>query len=261
MNRRKMHTATVAWLPKWQPFCTVEGDGGGAGDGGGSAPTQPPAGGAGDPAPAGPDWATFTRSLGELNTALGGKLDTLVDQVKTLPAQMAPPPQDAPPPDLETLTQTELASHIVGTISREVQKQIETALAPLMDQVTGLQTRVVSTDVNRDIERLRGEHKDFNDWKDEMVGLAKQHPTLGISQLYNLARSENAAKARELDTKYTPPAPPRPPRFGGLLPAGNGSGASGNGATPPLSGRDAAVEAYREVSAKYPGVLAALETM
>jgi len=257
---------TRHWLTRYLNYtppsvCFVDGDGA-ATTGGTSVPAAAPngtggtPGGDGTPAastPTGSNWNEFIGSLGTLNESLGGKLDTLVNEVRTVAAPQAAPSE---PPDFEAMSRPELVAHIVGTIGEAVRAQIAEALSPVADQLSGLQMQVTTKSATEQVEKLRSERKDFNDWKDEMIGLAKVHPTLDIPSLYTLARGSNAAKASSLDAKYNPPAPKPAPRWGGLTPTGG----QVNGA-PALSGRDAGVEAYREVSARYPGVLAALEGM
>jgi hypothetical protein len=257
MNRTRYATYFLEYVPPG--LCAIEGDGAAAG----GVSIVPPApdgnagggdsGAAGAAAPAGPNWNEFIGSLGQLNESLGGKLDTLVSEVRTVAAPQAAPSE---PPDFEAMSRPELVAHIVGTIGEAVRAQIAEALSPVTDQLTGLQMSVTTKSATESVERLRAEHKDFNDWKDEMIGLARVHPTLDIPALYTLARGSNSAKAATLDTKYNPPPPKPAPRWGGLTPTGGAA----NG-TPVLSSRDAGIEAYREVSAKYPGVLAVLEGM
>jgi len=250
------------WLTRYIDFtppsaCFAEGDTGG--DAGGGTPPAPSgtggdSGGDGTPPAATPNWGEFVNSLGALNESLGGKLDTLVSEVRTV---ATPPAQSAEPPDFEAMSRPELVAHIVGTVGEAVRAQIEAALSPITTQLTGLQTTVATKTATEQVKELRSTHKDFNDWKDEMVGLARQpqYASLEIADLYVLARSRNASKASALDLKYTPPAPKPAPRWGGLTPSGGGTS---NGAAV-LSAADAGREAYREVSARHPGVLAVLE--
>ena len=155
------------------------------------------------------------------------------------------------------MTRPELVAHIVGTIGEAVRAQIAEALSPLSSQLTGLQTTFATKTVQDQVTQMRAERKDFGDWKDEMVSLAKVHPTLDIPALYTLARGSNAAKSAQLDARYAPPKPPTPPRWGGLLPTGGGV----QNGTAVLSAKDAGLEAYREVSARHPGLLKALEDL
>jgi hypothetical protein len=262
MNPTRKH-----WLTPYIDFtpaslCTIEGDGGAA-SGGTAVPGSNGAGGeagaanvgGADPGAAaatGPNWGEFVNSLQGLNESLGGKLDTLVGEVRTA----STPPVDTTPPDFEAMSRPELVAHIVGTVGEAVRAQLAAQLDPLHQQVTNLQTTIATGNAVKDRDMLVEKHKDFGEWKDDMIALAREHPTLALPALYTLARGSNPTKAATLDAKYNPPAPKPAPRWGGLTPTGG----QVNG-QPVLNSRDAGIEAYREVSAKYPGVLAALEGM
>lgn len=204
----------------------------------------------------GTDWAPFAASLDRFGDNLAQKLDGLRADVGQLPDAMRPPPVEAPPPDFDSMTQGELAAHITGSVMKAFESKINDILAPITAQINDVRQSAATKDVTQEVASLRDSHKDFNDWKDEMVSLAKQHPTLGIKQLYNLVRADNPAKAGELDRRYNPPPPPVQ-KWGGLTPSAlHGT----NGATP-VSREQASQDAYREVAARHPGVLAALESM
>src|SRR6266851_5891158 len=259
MNRR-MSTSIFAWLPTHSPFCFVDGDGTGAdggpsgagGDGGGGAPSAAALTTTAAPLP---NLAEWTASLERLNDSLGGKLDGLVATVRDASARDTPA---AAPVDLEALTRPELVAHIVSTLTEQITSLLDSKLAPVTTQLTNLQSNVVTREAQAEVESLRTNNKDFADWKDDMIALAKQpqYAALGITDLYQLARAKNTAKASELEKKYNPPAPPRRPMFGGLTPGGAGS--PGNGAKP-LTSAEAGREAYREVQARHSDVLPALE--
>lgn len=210
---------------------------------------------------AGTQTIDFDGLFSRLGDSLGTRLDALRQDVGQLPEHLRPPPVEPPAPDYDTMTQSELATHITGSVQKMLQASIQSALqealGPLAQQLTGLQQTVTTDKVVGEVNQMKSSHKDFSDWKDEMVSLAKTHPTLGVKQLYNLARADNAEKAKQLDTKYNPPAPPPPPRFGGFAPSAPGA----TGSTPALSRQAAGTEAYREVAARHPGVLAALENL
>lgn len=210
----------------------------------------------------GPDWSKFTESLEALNNGngqLGGKLDTLIDTVKT---GLTPREEVREPVKLDELSRDEFAAHILGTVSRSLQEEMSKALAPVISAVNGMQQSTASKEVNASISDLRGKHKDFNDWKTEMVAISRQHPTLSVPEIYTLAKSQNPDKAKELDTKYNPPEPPKERRqgFGGLTVFGRPSGLGTEGEKP-ASKSEAALDAYREVQARHSGVLRALEEM
>lgn len=220
---------------------------------------------AGGAAPGGADttpaalapWDQFAHGLERLHDSLAPRLDALRQDVTKLPDALRPEPPPDPAPDYDSMSQSELATHITGSVLKAVEQTITKALQPVMQRVDETQQSHFKTTVESEMRELSSAHKDFADWKPQMVELAKAHPTLGLRQLYNLARVENAARAKELDAKYNPPAPPPPPRWGGLTPALGSNGSSAK----PLSREDASREAYREVASRHPGILAALENL
>jgi hypothetical protein len=254
----RMHTSSLAWLPSHTPFLFVDGDGSGgpagAGDGGGGGGAADSSAATTSPSPL-PNLADWTAQLEALNGSLGGKLDTLVDTVRT--ASTTEPASE--PVDLEGLSRPELVAHIVSTLTEQITSLLDIKLQPFAQQLTNLQTDVVSRNASAEVDSLRGQHKDFTEWKDDMIALARQptYASLGITDLYQLAKAKNPTKAAELTTKYNPPAVPvRRPSFGGLVPGAGGS--AGNGAKP-LSSAEAGRAAYAEVQARHSDVLPALE--
>lgn len=201
-------------------------------------------------------WDKFAAGLEQLNESLAPRLDALRNDVTKLPDALRPPPPAETPPDYESMTQSELAAHITGSVLKAVEQTITQALQPVIERVDQTQQSHFKSTVEAEMSKLTADHKDFADWKPQMVELAKQHGTLGLADLYQLARARNPARAKELDAKYNPPPPP-PTRWGGLTPALGGA----NNSAKPLSREDASREAYREVAARHPGVLAALENL
>lgn len=225
--------------------------------GGGAGGATPPAGSDTVGGGASIDWGQFNAGLQRLGDTFAEKLDALRGDVSQLPEHLRPPAQEPPPPDYDTMTQADLAAHITGNVMKAFEAKLNEMLRPLAQQIQQVQHSTATREVTQEVTAMRTEHKDFNEWKDEMLGLAKTHPTLGIRQLYNLVRAENSEKAKTLDARYNPPPPPPPPRWGGLSPSAPGA----TGAIPKLSREDAGKEAYREVASRHPGVLAALEAM
>lgn len=241
------------WTPASLCFFDGEGEGSGGAPGDGGNGGSPPGG---EATPPGVNWTQFASSLDNLGENLGGKLDSLLGAVGEVrvPAQE----NNGPPPDLEAMSRPELVSHIVGTLAAEFKSQIEAALNPFAEQLGALQQNVTTRQVSNEIDTMRGQHKDFNEWKPEMVALAKEHPTLGITQLYRLARASFSEKATQLDSKYAPPPVKPVSKWGGLLP---GMPGDPSGSDKPVDSKTAGMDAYREVQSRHPGVLAALENL
>ena len=215
-----------------------------------------------------PDWSEFSRSIegmGEslasrLTQELGGRLDQLHQTVQ----DGTPQPQQPDPNagfDFDAATPRQLYDHMMGQFNTMMESTItqvlDQALNPYAEQITNLRRDMVTDQGGREIERLQSQNKDFADWVPEMKALAQSHPSLSIAQVFRLAKSENPDKAKQLDTKYNPPPPP-PPRPFSLGPSNQG----GDGINPspkPMTKEQAALDAYSQVSARHPGVLAALD--
>lgn len=223
------------------------GGGNGAGNGAGDGSTQP-----NSTATPAPDWNQFISGLDTLNSQLGGKLDNLIGTVQQASATSGPEP--AAPVDFDGMTNSELQAHIVGSVTRAVETMLSEKLAPLTAAIDNTQRTMTTQTVTAEIAALRGAHKDFNDWMSEMKALATEQPSLGIGDIYSLVRARNPAKAGELDRRYNPPAA-KPLPFGGFTPGSAGK----PGAPAVLDALTAGRQAYSEVSARHPGVLAALQ--
>lgn len=260
MYRKRLTTSAL--FPWSHRDYLVYSDAGNGATGGGSANGSnangvgsDPAGSATTTAPAIVGFDNFAQEMGRFTDTLATKFDALRGDVGQLPDRMRPPPAPQAPPDYDSMTNSELATHITGTVVGAIEKLLGEKLSPVVERVNDVQQSHFRTTVEAERDKLATTHKDFGDFKPEMIELAKANPTLTLQQLYVLARGLNPDKAKTLDTKYNPPPPP-PPKWGGLTPA---FGASAN--TPPLTREQASQEAYREVQSRHPGVLAALESM
>jgi hypothetical protein len=208
-------------------------------------------GSVGEPTPT-PNWREFIDGLEKLNTNLGGRLDGIKEVVTE---NTRPQPAPAAPVDYEGMSNVELVAHVTGNVQRIVQEAIQQALKPVVDQVNGVQNDLVTTRGELSLKEMRAQHKDFADWKGEMIDLVGKHPTLGLREVYMLAKAGDPGKAKQLDLKYNPP-PPKPRPFGGLTPSGNGKASE-----PVLSGEAATRAAYNEVMARHPGILPILQDL
>ena len=243
---------------EWQPpsLCMIEGDGAAASNGADSAGGGSGSGGAdsaGDRGSAPPDWNQFLGGLKDLGADLGSKLDGLHHTVRE-GSTREPAAVAQPAPDFESMTQADLADYMEQSISAKVQAAINAALGPVIEQLTSLRMDFTSTVGKDEVNRLRTKYKDYVDWKDEMIALATEQPALGLEDNYRLVKSRDTEKAAKLELKYNPPAPkPRLP-----FAIGPGEGGRSGGSTKPLTSAEAGRQAYLEVSARHPGILAAL---
>jgi len=70
-------------------------------------------------------------------------------------------------------------------------KMMDKKLSPLSDRLTnieGIADQVQKKDVNDQISVVRDKHKDFDSYKEPMIKLAQENPSLGVNELYILAR-------------------------------------------------------------------------
>ena len=107
----------------------------------------------------------------------GSKFKALADEARPASGKQAEPI------DLDSVTQTELAHHIVSDLSRQV-------VHPLLVEIQSLK-------LEREIDRLDPEHsKIFSEMQDRVFELAGENPKLSIKQACDLAVKE-AKKAGE----------------------------------------------------------------
>lgn len=211
-----------------------------------------------------PDWSAFTKSLEglnldsrisqKINDALGPRLDTLTNTVREA---SKPAPVEETPPDFDAMGNGDLAAYVESRISSQIEAAIQKALEPFASEIVGLKTGQVERDGKAAVADMQSKHKDFADFKDEMIALAQENPTLSIPRLYAIAKAENPTKAAELDAKYNPP----PPKVRPFTLSSTSFGRAPDAASRPLSKADASLSAAREVASRHPGVLRALEDL
>lgn len=231
----------VSHLPFFFRDDDIEGSGGGgepSGDGGQSQQNAEPA------------WAT--KLLGEIQklNALGEAAQARQQQQQTATTTDDDEDDDDgeenDPAKLELLSRADFGSHIVNQVLKAVNKQV---VGPLNQQLNELRTNATRNDVNAAVQESASKHKDFWDWKQEMLTLAQQPAMRALppESLYILARASNADKAKELDGKYNPPQEGngrvRLRSFGGLTPGGGGGSGS---KTRKMSSQEAAIAAWSE---------------
>ena len=113
-------------------------------------------------------------------------------------------PDDGPDEDelddktLETLPRKQFADHLIGRVSKIIEKQLK----GVQKEVTSVKEGVSREKVQEQVMKLAGEHKDFWDWKDEIAEIATETPGISPARAYRLARMENPDKVKKLDEKY-----------------------------------------------------------
>lgn len=242
------------FLNIFEPFalCTIDGEGG---EGGGGQSTITDGGaGNGSAAMTREDWTNFfgslTTEVKNGNAALAQRLDGLHSTVQKGSESK---PQTAPEPtadEIDGMSNSEFGNFLMTRMQDFIKNTFSEGTKPLLNGLENLRKDYTLSSANAEVEKLRSTNKDFNDWNDEMVKLATEHPSLSIPQLLNLARAENPEKAKKLEAQYNP-APKRPnlfaatPGYGGL-----------NGGSPddskPLTREQAGREALQEVAERHP---------
>lgn len=99
---------------------------------------------------------------------------------------------------LETLPRKQFADHLIGKVSKIIEKQLK----GVQKEVTSVKEGVSREKVQEQVMKLAGEHKDFWDWKDEIAEIATETPGISPARAYRLARMENPDKVKKLDEKY-----------------------------------------------------------
>jgi hypothetical protein len=196
-----------------------------------------------------PAWA---KALGEQMGGLTGVMRDLMQQAANQPRGRATPEPDdeeddeLPPEELETLDRSAFGKYLTGQVLKAINKQV---VAPINEQLAAITNKTTGNEIRADVQGLASQHKDFWEWKDEMIALANENKGIAPRRLYQLARADNPKKAEELDIKHgLKPKPgsesPRKQRlnFGGLTPGSSGAGSRNQKMTP----KDAATAAWAE---------------
>lgn len=150
-------------------------------------------------------------------------------------------------------------------IMKEIGGMLDERLGQFGQKLDGVTTEFRTGKLREEYDKIKKDHPDFDDWSDEMKALAKTNPGLSLKQLYNLVRSEDTKKAKELDEKYVKADDKGKPdtgltMFGGFRPTigKTGGGDAGKGGEK-LDAAKAGEKAWEETVSRYPG-LASLET-
>lgn len=170
-----------------------------------------------------PEWG---RLLGESVRSLTEATTSLLSRASAPPP--VDPPEEPDPPtaaELEAMDRETYTRFVVQEVVKSVHKEV---VAPLNEKIGQITAKTEEVQIVGAVKEMEARHKDFWDWKDEMLAIGRTHPGLTPQYLYQLAKVNNPAKAEKLAAKYAPPKPTTAPRFsfGGLPPGGaQGSGA------------------------------------
>lgn len=147
--------------------------------------------------------------------------------------------------DLESMSRTDFANKLLSVIDKRMDKSIQ----GLQKKLEEFDTRVGTVDAKAEVSRLRRDNPDFDNFKDEMVSLARENPGLSVERLYRLAKAENPEKVKKLEEEAAAKkAAEKPPEdegkkfFSGMLPGGSFTPPPSNGRMDPKSAADKAWE-------------------
>jgi len=197
--------------------------------------------------------ATLVKSQGQSIVAMGAKLN----EQKPAGGEQNGGGNDEKPEgdggdlDVDTLSKKDFFTFVM----KEIGKVLDTKLSEVNEKVEGGIKEFRMGRLHDEAGKFAGDHKDFYDWSDEMGVMAKQHPTLGLSQLYKLVRDANPDKAKTLDDKYK--EKPEPTQdislFGGFRPTRSPDGSNGDGEEK-LTMDQALDKGWADVISKFPSL-------
>lgn len=163
-------------------------------------------------------------SLNELKKAVSGNQEA-VKQINEHLSTLKKPNKETSkddndddlPSNLELLDRKDFMNIIIKKISKLVEDQVK----PVSEKTRSIEESTQLEQLRKERDELRGKHKDFDEWRDEMKGLFKQNPYLTMKQAYILAKSSDPKKAKKLEDKYAEvddDNDAKGKKFGGLTP-------------------------------------------
>ena len=98
--------------------------------------------------------------------------------------------------DLEKLSRADFMDYILAQLKEEVVK-------PIGERLDKGDTNARVKELNEQLSAARAKHKDFDTfWDDDGAkGILRQNPTLSIEDAYELAKTKNPEKVKEIETK------------------------------------------------------------
>ncbi len=108
--------------------------------------------------------------------------------------QQTPAPEKEVPetlPDFEEMTNKELALWMVNKLGDKIDKTISSKVSPVLEQ-SELER------ATRDIDQTARKYQDYFDYRDEMINIAKRHPSLNAEEVYRLAKGDKEAVAKSV---------------------------------------------------------------
>jgi hypothetical protein len=155
--------------------------------------------------------------------------------------------------DMEQLDRKEFASLLLTKFQDSLTSHLKESMKPLEERVGQVSSKLEEDLANREVNSAAGQRPDFYEWRPEISALVKENPSLSVTRAYTIARSENADKAKQMDTKYAKKSdtPARGFTDLSLSPTGGGGRGEDSGK---MKFNEAAEKAYEDVLASLGGV-------
>lgn len=107
--------------------------------------------------------------------------------------------------DYNEMDNSQLVEHILKKSSTVLANVVESKMKPILDKVGGVEGFVQESkqqQLRSQIEAARKKYTDFDDYRKKLVELNNEHPTLGVEELYVLAKTrEGKAPALKTDVE------------------------------------------------------------
>lgn len=143
--------------------------------------------------------------LKKLVTGLAGVVQQQVTSINglrtTIEAGVKPKveeEEEEEPTDLEAMPKKDFFDFMM----KQVGGLLDTKLTEFGGKLDGTVKEFRTSKIRDEITSFAKDNPDFHEWETEIASLNKTHPTLGIRDLYMLAKDRNPDKVKELETKY-----------------------------------------------------------
>lgn len=225
-------------------FVKMEEEGGAGGEG---------AGGAGGASNSDAQIALLTKSVGMLAEGLQkmeGNQTNIIETLANITNQSKKEVKDdvhtmfGDDIDFEQLDRKDFAKYILAQSQVSLRTEMEKLLKGVDEKVSNLSTNFETKNANEQIEKAAAAHADFWEWSNEMKLVLKDHPNLSVARAYNLVKSENPDKVKELSKKYDKPTEKKEQSFLGLTPT---SSIGTRDSTGKMTQKEAAEKAFDKV--------------
>lgn len=97
-------------------------------------------------------------------------------------------------PDLDNLSPKDLSKYMIGQVLKSIKPMIEQALKPVQDRLGVVDQYVqksAADGVNLQIEKVRSRYPDFDQYRQTMVHLSNDNPSLSVEELYIIAKTRS----------------------------------------------------------------------